>query len=213
MKIGIQQWLGLSYESRREVRAVLAAVAAATIFGVPFHASADEHRTDEGKGHQHKHELLACDDTMKDEFKPDSLTTVLLVKAFKKGEALALAGTPATPPPPLAANDVCVVKLLVGPGNPGPAGAPSTSAGIGIEMWLPAPLNWNSRIHVAGGGGWAGGNQTSLTVLTGAGGFAGTNPAPSIIATVEGAVSANTDTGHTLGSGSFAMNPDGSINT
>src|SRR5439155_22588563 len=68
-------------------------------------------------------------------------------------------------------------------------------------------------IHVAGGGGWAGGNQTSLTVLTGAGGFAGTTPAPSIIATVEGAVSANTDTGHTIGNGSFAMNPDGSINT
>jgi len=213
MKIGIQQWLGLSYESRREVRAVLAAVAAATIFGVPFHASADEHRTDEGKGHQHKHELLACDDTMKDEFKPDSLTTVLLVKAFKKGEALALAGTPATPPPPLAANDVCVVKLLVGPGNPGPAGAPSTAPGIGIEVWLPTPTNWNRRIHVIGGGGWAGGSQTSSTLLSGTGG-GGTTPSPAIVATVEGAVSANTDTGHSgPGGGSFAMNPDGTINT
>src|SRR6266513_363541 len=104
-------------------------------------------------------------------------------------------------------------ELLNEPGNTGPAGARSTSAGISIEIWLPAPETWNRRIHVTGGGGWAGGNQTSSTVLTGAGGFAGTTPAPSIIATVEGAVSANTDTGHTIGNGSFAMNPDGSINT
>lgn len=156
--------------------------------------------------------LLSCDDTMKADFRPDSLTTVLLVKAFTKGDALTLttpnAGTP------IAANDVCVVKLLVGPGNPGPAGAPSTSPGIGIEVWLPARENWNRRIHVAGGGGWAGGNQTNLTVLAGAGGAGSTTPAPSYIATVEGAVSANTDTGHSgPGGGSFAMNPDGSINT
>jgi len=157
--------------------------------------------------------LPSCDD-LKTEFHPDSLTTVLLVKAFKKGEALALSGTPATPPPPIAANDVCMVKLLVGPGNPGPAGAPSTSPGIGIEIWLPARENWNQRIHVAGGGGWAGGNQTNVTLLAGAGGAGGTTPAPSFIATVEGAVSANTDTGHSgPGGGSFAMNPDGSINT
>ena len=109
---------------------------------------------------------------------------------------------------------MCAVKLLVGPGNPGPVGAPSTSPGIGIEVWLPAPANWNRRIHVTGGGGWAGGNQTSLTVLAGAGGAGGTTPSPSFIATVEGAVSANTDTGHSgPGGGSFAMNPDGTINT
>ena len=50
-----------------------------------------------------------------------------------------------------------MVKLNVGPGNPGPADAPSTSPGIGIEIWLPAAANWNNRIHVLGGGGWAGG--------------------------------------------------------
>src|SRR4051794_2455265 len=156
--------------------------------------------------------LLKCDDTMKNEFRPDSLTTVLLVKAFKKGDALTL-GTP-NANTPIAGNDVCMVKLLVGPGNAGPVGAPSTSPGIGIEIWLPTPGNWNNRIHVAGGGGWAGGNQTSLTLLAGAGGGGGTTPAPSFIATVEGAVSANTDTGHSgPGGGSFAMNPDGSINT
>lgn len=156
--------------------------------------------------------LLSCDDSLKNDFHPDSLTTVLLVKAFSKGDALTL--TTPTSSTPVAANDVCVVKLLVGPGNPGPAGAPSTSPGIGIEVWLPARENWNRRIHVAGGGGWAGGNQTSLTLLAGAGGAGSTTPAPSYIATVEGAVSANTDTGHSgPGGGSFAMNPDGSSNT
>ena len=51
---------------------VLAAIAAATILGVPFHSGADDH---------HKQKLLACDDTLKNDFQPDSLTTVLLVKA------------------------------------------------------------------------------------------------------------------------------------
>ena len=193
---------------------VFAAIAAVTILGVPFHSSADGRKHDDDD--HHKQKLLTCDDTLKNDFQPDSLTSVLLVRAFKKGDVLAL--TPPPPPPapqpPVAANDVCVVKLLVGPGNPGPAGAPSTSPGIGIEVWLPARENWNHRIHVAGGGGWAGGNQTSLTALAGAGGAGTTTPSPSFIATVEGAVSANTDTGHSgPGGGSFAMNPDGSINT
>jgi feruloyl esterase len=174
-------------------------------------ARADDRKHDDGDRQPQK--LLTCDESLKNDFHPDSLTAVLFVQAFKKGDVLRLSGTPATPPP-VAANDVCVVKLLVGPGNPGPAGAPSTSPGIGIEVWLPAPANWNRRIHVAGGGGWAGGNQTSLTLLAGAGGAGSTTPAPSFIATVEGAVSANTDTGHSgPGGGSFAMNPDGSINT
>jgi hypothetical protein len=160
--------------------------------------------------------LLTCDDSLKNDFHPDSLTTVLLVKAFKKGEVLRLSGTPATPTPPVAANGVCVVKLLVGPGHPDAANpsAPSTSPGIGIEIWLPTPANWNSRIHVAGGGGWAGGNQTAVTLLSGTGPAGGTTAGPWFIATVEGAVSANTDTGHSgPGGGSFAMLPDGNINT
>ena len=192
---------------------VLAAISAATILGIPFHGGADGRKHDDDD----KQKLLTCDDTLKNDFQPDSLTTVLLVKAFNKGDVLALTLPPPPPPapqPPVAANDVCVVKLLVGPGNSGPVGAPSTSPGIGIEVWLPAPANWNRRIHVAGGGGWAGGNQTSLTLLAGAGGAGSTTPAPSFIATVEGAVSANTDTGHSgPGGGSFAMNPNGSINT
>jgi len=213
MNIGIEQ-SGLWDQRSSKMKGVLAAIAAVTILGVPFHSSADGRKHDDDKAHHPEPKLLSCDDTLKDEFRPDSLTTVLLVKAFKKGEPLALSGTPATPAPPVAANDACVVKLLVGPGNPGPAGAPSTSAGIGIEVWLPTRENWNRRIHVTGGGGWAGGNQTSLTVLAGAGGAGGTTPSPAIIATVEGAVSANTDTGHSgPGGGSFAMNPDGTINT
>jgi len=157
---------------------------------------------------------LSCDDSMKTAFKPDANTTVLLVKAFKKGDALLLSGTP-TASTPTAANDLCVVKLNVGPGNPGPAGAPSTSLGIGIEIWLPTAANWNNRIHVKGGGGWAGLTEASLTQL------AGTSVNPLAIGTwplanitgIEGAVSASTDAGHVTGStgGSFAMNPDGSI--
>ena len=60
-------------------------------------------------------------------------TTVTLVKAFKSGDSLSLAGTGAVK----ATADVCLVKMIVGPGSPGPAGAPSTSAGIGIEVMLP----------------------------------------------------------------------------
>ncbi len=203
--------LDLPHRKNSRIKTVIAAIAAMTLFGASLPGNAKD-RDDDGDRHQGKHKLLTCDDTMKEEFRPDSLTTVLLVKAFNKGDALTLS-TP-TPTTPIAANDVCVVKLLVGPGNPGPAGAPSTSPGIGIEVWLPARKNWNRRIHVAGGGGWAGGNQTSLTLLAGAGGAGGTTPSPSFIATVEGAVSANTDTGHSgPGGGSFAMNPDGSINT
>jgi hypothetical protein len=147
---------------------------------------------------------------LKAEFKPDANTTVLMVQAFKKGDFLLLSGT-ATATTPVAGNDLCKVKLNVGPGNPGPANAPSTSPGIGIEVWLPTPANWNNRIHVKGGGGWAGGNQGSLTALSGASG----STSPTATAGSEGAVSASTDTGHasTTNSGSFAMNPDGTINT
>src|SRR5882762_6999458 len=195
---------------QRSPGALACTVALTFTLAVSSQARADERDHDDRDRQPQK--LLKCDDTLKNDFHPDSLTTVLLVKEFKKGDALTL--TTPTSTTPIAANDVCAVKLLVGPGNPGAAGAPSTSPGIGIEIWLPTRENWNHRIHVAGGGGWAGGNQTSLTLLAGAGGAGGTTPSPSFIATVEGAVSANTDTGHSgPGGGSFAMNPDGSINT
>jgi hypothetical protein len=185
-------------------------LATATIGGA-MPALADE--GGKGQGH-HGPAPLTCDDSMKSAFKPDALTSVVLVKAYKKGDALALSGTPATPAPPVAANDVCVVKLLVGPGDSGPAGLPSTSPGIGIEVWLPSSGNWNHRIHVVGGGGWAGGVQAATTLLAGASSANGPTSTPMVAATIEGAVSASTDTGHpSTGSGSFAMNPDGTINT
>lgn len=146
---------------------------------------------------------LACDDSIKTSFVPDSQTSVVLVKEFKKGDALLLSGT-ATATTPLAANDVCLVKLNVGPGNPGPADAPSTSPGIGIEIWLPAASNWNQRVHTVGGGGWAGVVANSPTSIA--------NARAAAIAGTEGAVSSYTDTGHAGNSGSFAMNPDGTFN-
>lgn len=152
---------------------------------------------------------LTCDDSLKTHFAPDGLTQVLMVKPFSKGAPLVLAGAPAANTP-IAENDLCMVKLNVGPGNPGPADAPSTSAGIGIEVWLPAHANWNGRIHVKGGSGWAGGAHASLTALGNTDGVAGT---PAATAGIEGAVSASTDAGHAVQNGSFAMNPDGTINT
>ena len=149
-------------------------------------------------------QALTCDDTMKAAFKPDANTTVLLVKAFKAGDPIALSGTTGTPP--VAAKDLCFVKLNIGPGNPGPASAPSTSPGIGIEVWLPAPANWNEKIHNMGGGGWAGGANYQSTTLIATTGNAAT-------AASENSVVGATDTGHSVGSGSFAMNPDGTINS
>jgi len=150
---------------------------------------------------------ITCDDSMKTAFKPDANTAVQLVKPFKKGDQLLLSGT-ATSTTPVAANDMCLVKLLVGPGNPGPASAPSTTQGIGIEVWLPSTAKWNNRIHLIGGTGMAGGVQTSLTAFAAGGGV---NPWD--VAGVEGAVSATTDTGHVVSNGNFLMNPDGTINT
>ncbi|MES2942279.1 MAG: tannase/feruloyl esterase family alpha/beta hydrolase [Pseudomonadota bacterium] len=150
---------------------------------------------------------LSCDDSMKSAFKPDANTTVQLVKAFKKGEQMLLSGT-ATATTPVAANDMCLVKLLVGPGHPGPASAPSTTAGIGIEVWLPGKALWNNRIHLLGGAGMAGGVQSTLTAFA-----AGAGINPWDVAGSEGAVSATTDTGHVAGNPQFLMKSDGTINT
>jgi hypothetical protein len=72
-------------------------------------------------------------------------------------------------------ENLCLVKLNVGPGNSGPADAPSTSAGIGIEIWLPTKENWNNRFHALGGAGWQSGPAGSATSIanTAAAGVAG----------------------------------------
>jgi hypothetical protein len=152
----------------------------------------------------------ACDTSLQAAFPPAAQTRVLLTRAFAAGEPLTL-GTPG-PATPAAEADVCMVKLLVGPGAPGPAGAPSTSAGIGIEVWLPGRPAWNKRIDVKGGSGWTGGVQTSLTQLAGI--ATPTWNAPAYAAMRDGSVSANSDAGHAEPAwGSFAVRPDGSLNT
>lgn len=155
---------------------------------------------------------LTCDDSIKTAFKPDPQTEVLLVKAFSRGERLELPGDVGAPSAKASA-DVCMVKLNVGPGSTDKAGAPSSSAGIGIEIWLPNHDQWNQRIHAMGGGGWQGGTGGAVDHVA--------NPHAAGIAMSEGAVSSSTDTGHasipkTYGipesNGDFAMRSDGSIN-
>jgi feruloyl esterase len=146
---------------------------------------------------------LACDDSMKAAFKPDENTRVVLVKSFRKGESLALTETPPDPTPPQAPQDLCLVKMIVGPGSAGTVGAPSTSAGIGIEVWLPAPTVWNKRIRNVGGGGWAGGKHSFTTNIG--------NASAALSATFGYAVG-TTDTGHSVETGAFTVREDGSSN-
>lgn len=171
-------------------------------------------------------QALACDDNLKTTFKPDALTSVVLVKPFRKGEDLRLENTPAAVAPATtvkAPSDLCLVKLVVGPGKPGPAGAPSTSAGIGIEVWLP-PLQttdttqtaWNEVIRAYGSGGWAGGFQADPTRIGFNGSTASNNGnfVSHIGAVAKGYVVATSDHGHGRnGNGSFTLNEDGTLNT
>ena len=158
---------------------------------------------------------LACDDTMKSGFKPDANTSVLLVKSFKTGDRAAAVGHAATPSTPAATNDVCVVKLLVGPGNPGPADAPSTSPGIGIEVWLPGEANWNEP-HPRERRRRLGRRRADLTDRAGRrpGGAAG-----ALVADDRRWSKARFRRQHRhrprqpANGGSFAMKPDGTINT
>lgn len=138
-------------------------------------------------------------------FKTDGLTSVVLVTAFSKGDPLVLS-EPVTNLTAIAPSDLYLVKLIVGPGNPGPVDAPSTSPGIGIEIWLPSPENWNGRIHNIGGlGGFDGGNHASTTQV----GWI----YAALTAGAEGSVSASTDSGHTPRNGAWGMNPDGTLAT
>lgn len=81
----------------------------------------------------------------------------------------------------------CVVQLVVT--NP-PAGDQVT-----VGVFLPTE-NWNGRFQGTGGGGFSGGSPA-------------TPPAAPLRA---GYATAATDAGHTGGSGSFALNPDGTLN-
>ena len=151
---------------------------------------------------------LPCDDTLMSAFRPDLYTTVTLVHLFRQGDPLALSGAVEPQGAPVASNDACLVKLNVGPGNPGPDDAPSTSPGIGMEVWLPV-ATWNGRIRSVMDGGWAGSpDVSSLTTLRSDVG---------VWATERGYVSSIIDGGHSSkpgeSTGSFTLNPDRSINT
>ena len=118
---------------------------------------------------------LACDGSLESALADLPQTKILLVKTFRRGEPLVidLQGRPAATvvegapqaPAPIAVSDFCLVKLRVSPGDPGPEGAPSTSAGIGIEILLPDPADWNGRIRAYGNSGRAGTPQASLSVV------------------------------------------------
>lgn len=89
--------------------------------------------------------LLQCDQTLKIRFIPDSTTKIVAVKAFKADDPITPAGTPDASYPVIAKKDMCLVKLLAGPGNPETPERPSTSNGIGMEIWLPSRLQNCSR--------------------------------------------------------------------
>jgi hypothetical protein len=97
------------------------------------------------------------------------------------------AGTFTPPRSPAISNlpAFCRVSLVVKPQ-------------INIEVWL--PMNWNERFQAVGGGGYAGAISWG----------------PLGIALRNGYATASTDTGHDATNqqgGSFALNPDGTVNT
>lgn len=130
-----------------------------------------------------------------------------LVKPFAAGSVLSLT-TPAAADAPVTPVELCLVKLIVGPGNPGPADAPSTSSGIGIEIWLPTLAHWNKRYQAIGNGGFAGGPEVTSLSAIGA-----LRPGASPLALAgAGFVTSINDGGHPGIGGNFALNPDGSFN-
>lgn len=156
----------------------------------------------------------ACDASLAVALRNDRDATLLLAKPFKAGEPVALGNSPANPP--TAPVDLCLVKLVVGPGHAGSAGAPSTSKGIGIEVWLPARESWNGIIRSFGSGGWAGGTHTDVTRI----GRTGAADTVQLGAIAKGYAISSSDHGHagnlaigTNRDASFALREDGTINT
>jgi feruloyl esterase len=107
----------------------------------------------------------------------------------------------------VAAADLCLVKLLVGPGVTAEkdSTARSYSQGIGIELWLPTQANWNERIRNYGGGGWVGGGHRYADKIG--------SKAPAIVNANMGYASATTDAGQPwYQDGSFTFLSDGKVN-
>jgi feruloyl esterase len=148
---------------------------------------------------------LPCDDSIKQVFRPDEATSVIAVRLVKQGEELR---APDAPTPVTAAADLCLVKLLVGPGVTAEKDklARSYSEGIGIEVWLPTQANWNERIGNYGGGGWVGGGHRSADQIG--------SKAPAIVNANIGYVSGTTDAGQPwYQDGSFAFLSNGKVNS
>ena len=149
-------------------------------------------------------EPLPCDDGIKTAFRPDADTSVIAVRLVKKGEELK---APDAPQPVTAAADLCLVKLLVGPGATAEKDktARSWSEGIGIEVWLPTHANWNERIRNYGGGGWVGGGHRYADKIG--------SKVPAIVNANIGYASGTTDAGQPwYQDGSFAFLSDGKVN-
>jgi hypothetical protein len=148
---------------------------------------------------------LACVDDLKTAFRPDSDTTVVAVQLIKRGQDLM---APDAPRPITAAADLCLVKLLVGPGVTAERDntARSHSEGIGIEVWLPTHANWNQRIRNYGGGGWVGGGHRYPDKIG--------SKVPAIVNANMGYASGTTDAGQPwYQDGSFAFLSNGKVNT
>ena len=147
---------------------------------------------------------LPCDDGIKTAFRPDAETSVVAVRLVKKGEELK---APDAQQPITAAADLCLVKLLVGPGATAEKDktARSWSEGIGIEVWLPTHANWNERIRNYGGGGWVGGGHRYADKIG--------SKVPAIVNANIGYASGTTDAGQPwYQDGSFAFLSDGKVN-
>jgi hypothetical protein len=147
---------------------------------------------------------LPCDDGIKTDFRPDADTSVVAVRLVKKGEELK---APDAQQPVTAAADLCLVKLLVGPGATVEKDktARSYSEGIGIEVWLPTHANWNERIRNYGGGGWVGGGHRYADKIG--------SKVPAIVNANIGYASGTTDAGQPwYQDGSFAFLSDGKVN-
>jgi Tannase and feruloyl esterase len=147
---------------------------------------------------------LSCDDGIKTAFRPDAETSVIAVRLVRKGEELK---APDAQQPVTAAADLCLVKLLVGPGATAEKdkNARSYSEGIGIEVWLPTHANWNERIRNYGGGGWVGGGHRYADKIG--------SKVPAIVNANIGYASGTTDAGQPwYQDGSFAFLSDGKVN-
>ncbi|MFS3135592.1 tannase/feruloyl esterase family alpha/beta hydrolase [Gluconacetobacter sacchari] len=106
-------------------------------------------------------------------------------------------------------RDMCLLKITIGPGaNNGP-NEPSTSRGIGLEVWVPSPADWNQRYLGVGEGGYAGlpdvQDTNALSVIG----------QSALRAGEDGFLTVNSDDGHSAGGGSdgsFAFRPNGKLN-